>query len=250
MTTHSKKYRRIIILLFVTLVFVLLLNTRCGAPRKVWSVKMESVYSREILELKLRAQVYDGTPGDGLIMFKPMMPTTLEDLKIIAEDDKRVQVESSPDGLLITKENTPTQSDYYYLTDYTDRNLGKLFVLANLSYGYYLFDSNPDEHTSVILLLPIHIFITDKSEENYLSNFYQRIVENMEYPIYPEYGIDYLYQFYQKSGYVEVSKVGNTIHLSQMIGNDGTKKIISDNVVELSITEQNGEKYVRVRTLS
>ncbi len=248
MRNNLKKLARLSLLLL--LLTALFLNSSCGAPDNVWSIKMESIYSKEILELKLRAQVYRQAPNSGFFIFKPMVSTILEDLKIIAEDDKRVKAEIIRDGLLITKENTPTQFDYYYLTEYTDQTIGKRFVLTNLKNNYYLFESDPEEHTFVRLLMPIYIFIIDKSQEYPLSTFYQRIVENMEYPIYSEYDIDYLYQFYQKSGFIEVSREGDTIYLTHISAHDGTKDFISDNVVGVSIVTKEGNKYLKVTTVA
>ncbi len=248
MTIYSKKYCRL--LLSVLIISSLLLGSSCGAPQNVWSIKMESIYSKEVLELKLRAQVYRQAPNSGFFIFKPMVSTTLEDLKVIAEEDKRVKAEIIRDGLLITKENTPTQFDYYYLTEYTDQNIGKQFVLTNLSTDYYLFSYGQEQNTAINLLLPIYIFIADKSEEYYLNTFTQRIGENIDYQIYSEYDIDYLYQFYQKSGFIKVSRVNNTIHLTNISGYNGTQDIITKHILSMSVIDDIGKKYLKITTIS
>ncbi len=234
------------------LITALFLGSSCGAPQNVWSVKMESIYSKEILELKLRAQVYDGTPGDGLIVFVPKNPTTLEGFKQIAEEDKRVKAEIVRDGLLISKENEPDQFDYFYITKVVNSQWSEhAYWLTNLKVRYRLSSENLPKSIMLKLLMPMYIFITDESVAGEYGNVYQRALdENTLYPIHQEYSIGYLFNFFKRSGFIEVNKYGDSIHITQIPGYSEGKEVVSTNILEVSIIERDGEKYLKVTTVA
>ncbi len=183
----------------------------CGGGNLNYHLEQQALYSQNTICLNIKNRKYDevdfGTVSSRPIVFLTDKNLDLEKLsQAILKSNQGTTTELTEKGLWIKKESDHGTNDYFYISERGDEPIAgdkitdkNAYWITSMFAGLYNNDG-----LSLAILFPV--FVINDSPSSQLQNPIIGIENAKSYEIDINYTLEDFYDFYQNSGYFDVSK--------------------------------------------